>query len=103
MKKTLLILPIILAACAGTTGAGNGLSRFDIEPKNCEYLYTMNSTVTTYNESDAYDYIEKDIIAQNKTGDSYYIANANIIENDDAIFGLKNTFKFKVKVYNCTK
>ena len=102
MKKN-LILPILLTACAATTGAGNGLTRFESEPKNCEYLYTLDSSVTTYNESDAYDYIEKNILEQRKQGDSYYIANASTIENQGAIFGPKNTFKFKVKVYNCTK
>ena len=74
-----------------------------MEPKNCEYLYTLDSSATTYNISDAYDYLEKSILEQNKFGDSYYISNEDILKNAGAIFGPRETYKFKVKVYNCKK
>ena len=102
MKKV-LILSAMLAACVASTNGGNGLTRLETEPKNCEYLYALDSSVTSYNISDAYDYIEKTILEQNKFGDSYYIDKTNILENTGAIFGPKNTYKFKVKVYNCIK
>ena len=102
MKK-LLILSLLLTACAQATDAGNGLNRLDAEPKNCEYLCTIDSSATTYKLSGAYEYLEKSILEQKTLGDSYYIVDQNIVENPDAIFGPKNTFKFKVKVYNCEK
>ena len=103
MKKVILLTAVLLSACATTTDIGNGLVRLDAEPTNCEYLYTLDSTATTYKLSGAYDYLEKTILEQEKIGDSYYIVNQGIKENEDAIFGPKNTFKFKVKVYNCEK
>lgn len=104
MKKlTVLSSLVVLCACAVATDAGNGLTRLDAEPKNCEYLYTIDSSATTYKLTGAYEYLEKSILEQQKIGDSYYIVNQNIFENEDAIFGPRNTFKFKVKVYNCNK
>ena len=97
MKKIIPLMSLILlASCAGTNDAGNGLSRLDSEPNDCEFLYT-------YKLSGAYDYLEKTILDQRIIGDSYYVVNSNIVENPDAIFGPKNTFKFKVKVYKCDK
>ena len=104
MKKIMIVsVLLVLSACATATDAGNGLTRLQSEPKNCEYLYTIDSSVTTYKISDAYDYVEKSILDQKKIGDSYYVSNETTLENDGAIFGPKNTFKFKVKVYNCNK
>ena len=104
MKKVLIFTSVLaLAACAGTTDAGNGLTRLYSEPKNCEYLYTLDSSASTYNVADAYDYLEKSIIEQKGLGDSYYIANEDILENVGAFFGPRKTYKFKAKVYNCKK
>jgi hypothetical protein len=104
MKKTLIITSLLLlAGCAVATGAGNGITRLDSEPKNCEYLYTLDSSSATYNISDAYDYLEKTILEQKRVGDSYYISNQNTLENAGAIFGPKKTYKFKAKVYSCNK
>ena len=102
MKK-LLFLPLLLAACSQAADMGSGLNRLDAEPKDCGYLYTIDTTATTYKLSGAYDYLEKTILEQRMLGDSYYIVDKDIVENTDAVFGPKNTFKFKVKVYNCKK
>ncbi len=104
MKKYMTIISLIaLSACATTTDAGTGLVRLNNEPKNCEFLYTLDSNVTNYKLADAYEYLEKTILEQEKIGDSYYIVKQDVSEIPDAIFGPKNTFKFKVKVYNCQK
>ena len=104
MKKTLIVLSLCgLAACATSTNAGNGLTRLESEPKDCEYLYTLDSSATSYKLSGAYEYLEKTILEQEKLGDSYYIVKHDINEIPDAILGPKNTFKFKVKVYECQK
>ena len=103
MKKYLIMFLFGLSACATATDAGNGLARLDKEPKNCEYLYTIDSNATTYKLAGAYDYLEKSILEQNIIGDSYYIVDLKTTENQDAVFGPKNTFKFKAKVYNCYK
>ncbi len=104
MKKSIALISLIaLAGCATTTGAGNGLTRLESEPKNCEYLYTLNSSVSTYKINDAYDYVEKSILEQKSLGDSYYIAEQSVSKNAGAVFGPDKTFKFNVKVYNCNK
>lgn len=104
MKKTLIIaLGLVAGACTTTKDADNGLVRFDGEPKNCEYLYTIDSNATTYKIENAYEYLEKTILEQGPNGDAYYIETANISENPGAVFGPKNTYKFKAKVYNCKK
>ena len=104
MKKYISVISLIaLSSCATSTDAGNGLTRLTTEPKNCEYLYTLDSSATNYKLEGAYEYLEKTILEQEKIGDSYYIVKHDITEIPDAIFGPKNTFKFKVKVYNCQK
>ncbi len=104
MKKTLVIaLGLAAAACATTKDSDNGLVRFDGEPKNCEYLYTIDSSATTYQIENAYEYLEKTILEQGPNADAYYIETASISENPGAVFGPKNTYKFKAKVYSCKK
>lgn len=100
MKKAFCLL-FVLSACATMTDGGNGLNRLSQEPKNCEFLYTMNSNATVYDIDDAYEYLENNILEQEKQGDSYLIIKEEIVKNPSAIFGPKNTYKFKVKVYNC--
>ena len=105
MKKSIVLMSLIgLCACATTQNSGNGLTRLTEEPKNCEFLYNLDSSVTTYKLSGAYDYVEKSIL-ENKSliGDSYYIVNEDLIDNVGAIFGPEHTYKFKVKVYDCIK
>ena len=76
----------------------------DTKPKNCEFLYDLDSSVTTYKLTDAYDYIEKSILERNGLGDSYYIDQETISDNTNrALFAPEHIYKFKVKVYNCNK
>lgn len=102
MKKIVTCFVMLgLAACAAQTKIDNGLTRLEHEPMNCKFLYTLNTSATTYKIVDAYDYIEKSILEQEYYGDSYYITEENIADNVSAIFGPEHTYKFKVKVYNC--
>ena len=105
MKKNLILISVLgLCACAQTTNSGNGLIRLTEEPKNCEFLYTLDSSVSTYKLADAYDYVEKSILEQkNFIGDSYLVVNEDVVDNVGAIFGPEHTYKFKVKVYDCIK
>ena len=104
MKKIISFMSLIaLSACATATDEGLGLTRLTEEPTNCEFLYTMDLGATAYKSMGAYEYLEKTILEQELIGDSYYIVKQSIIENPDAVFGPKNTYKFKVKVYNCKK
>ena len=105
MKKTLLIaLGLVAAGCTFTRSSSDtGLVRFDGEPKHCEYLYTIDSSATTYKIENAYEYLEKTILEQGPNGDSYYVETANISENPGAVFGPSNTYQFKAKVYKCKK
>ena len=103
MKK-LLLLSLILGACATTTEEPiTGITRLTQEPKDCHYLYNVDTTMKSYNIKDAYEFLEKRIIEQDGLGDSYYISGEDILDNQDAVFGPKNTFKIKAKVYNCKK
>ena len=102
MKKSFCLL-VVLSACTTMTDAGNGLNRLKQEPKDCEFLYTINSSATTYDIDDAYEYLEQNILDQEKQGDSYMIIKEEKQANTSAIFGPKNTYKFKTKVYNCEK
>ena len=102
MKKIFLLsLIALVCGCAQSTKEGNGLTRLTYEPKNCEFLYTVDSSVSTYNLSDAYDFLEKRILEEKGFGDSYYISTEDAIKNAGAIFGPKNTYKLKAKVYKC--
>ena len=104
MKKTITLLSLVgLCACATTDKTPSGLTRLETEPKDCEFLYNLDSSVTTYKLSDAYEFIEKTILEQKSLGDSYYIANENVLDNVGAIFGPEHTYKFRIKVYNCNK
>ena len=105
MKKSMLLFAVLgLVACATTvTEESTGITRLTEEPKDCEYLYNLDTTMTSYKISDAYEFLEKRITEQDGFGDSYYISKEDILENTEAIFGPKNTFKLKAKVYNCKK
>lgn len=104
MKKVFMLgVLICLGACATAGKIDNGLTRLESEPKDCEYLYTLDSSVTTYKLSDAYDYVEKSILEQKSLGNSYYIVNESVLDNVGAIFAPEHTYKFKVKVYDCKK
>ena len=105
MKKTVALMSLLaLCACATTTNNENGLRVLSEEPKDCEFLYTLDSVSTTYKLEDAYAYIEKSILEnQMFFGDSYYIVDENVSDNAGAIFGPEHTYKFKVKVYKCNK
>ena len=102
MKK-LLLLSLGLCACATTPEPETGIIRLNQEPKNCEYLYNVDTTMTSYKVEDAYNFLEKRIIEQDGLGDTYYISKEDILDNKDAVFGPKHTFKIKAKVYNCKK
>jgi hypothetical protein len=104
MKKSICLISL-LALCACTTGqkTSNGLTRLEAEPKNCEFLYNLDSSATTYKLSDAYDYVEKSILENKSLGDSYYVVNESILDNVGAVFGPEHTYKFRIKVYNCNK
>ena len=104
MKKTILLCSAIaLCACATATDSGTGITRLKQEPKDCEYLYNVDTTMTSYSSADAYEFLEKRIIEQDGLGDSYYVSDEDILDNIDAVFGPKHTFKIKAKVYNCDK
>ena len=101
MKKILICSVFALTACAATTDTG--LIRLNEEPKDCEFLYTIETSFADYNMNNAYSFLEQKISEQRTIGDTYYIEKQDTFENMDAIFGPKNTYKFKTKVYNCKK
>lgn len=104
MKKTMFVLGLLaLAACAESGTKEPALVRLNAEPKNCEYLYMIDTNVSSYDIDDAYNFIEKRIVEENKLGDSYFIYTEDMVKNVGAILGPRNTYKIKAKVYNCKK
>jgi hypothetical protein len=105
MKKYMSLIVVSgLVACATTGNTGNGLTRLEVEPTNCEFLYNLNSSATVYKLPDAYDYLEKTILEQQQVGDSYYVEQEKTVDNKNRpLFGPEHTYKFKAKVYNCKK
>ena len=102
MKKLMLLcLVSLVCGCAESTKSGSGLIRLNSEPTNCEFLYTIDSSVATYNLSDAYEFLETRILEEKGFGDSYYVSMEDSVKNAGAIFGPKNTYKLKAKVYKC--
>ncbi len=100
MKKVLL-LTLLLASCAGNNIENKSFYVLENEPQNCEYLYTLNTTAKVYDMNEAKKYLESALNDQDKIGDSYLIVETQTLENPGAVFGPKNTYKFKVKVFNC--
>ena len=104
MKKIMFLMLVLpLAGCIKSEKPDNGLVRLDSIPQDCEFLYEIKSQFSGYSPEDAYDFVEKRIVEENGFGDSYYIASEDVIENEGAIFGPKNTYKLKAMVYNCKK
>ena len=104
MKKMCLVFAcLMVVACAKTVKEDNGLVRLNAKPDNCDFLYEIKSSFSGYSEEAAYDFVEKRIVEENAFGDSYYITEEDIVENEGAIFGPKNTYKLKAMVYDCKK
>lgn len=104
MKKIVISCAVLgLTACATTTN-NYGLTHLYAEPTNCEFLYNLDSSVTTYNLNDAYDYVEKTIVERGGLGNAYYIGQEDVIDNvNRAMFAPEHIYKLKAKVYNCKK
>jgi len=106
MKKLILFCSFIaLCGCSSTTSINNDftLTELTSESNNCEFLYTIKSKASVYNEEDAKEYLRDTIHSQDTFGDSYFITSKEITKNEDAIFGPKNTYSFKANVYKCLK
>ncbi len=102
MKKLMLLcLMGLVCGCAESTKEGTGLTRLTAEPTNCEFLYTIDSSVSSYKLADAYEFLETRILEEKGFGDSYYVSMEDSVKNPGAIFGPKNTYKLKAKVYKC--
>ncbi|MCQ2574480.1 MAG: hypothetical protein MJ156_00020 [Alphaproteobacteria bacterium] len=96
---------IFLFGCSQTVSTKEDFSLTELqkEPNNCEFLYKITSKSTVYSEEAAKKYLKETIHTQDTFGDSYFIVNKDIIHNDEAIFGPKNTYSFKANVYKCKK
>ena len=92
-----------MSACVATPYVKNSLVRLNTEPQNCEYLYSMTSKATTYKQEDAYAYVEQSIVDHDDNGNSYFVENEEVLQNNGGIFTPEHTYKFKVKVYKCNK
>ncbi|MCQ2562323.1 MAG: hypothetical protein MJ158_01750 [Alphaproteobacteria bacterium] len=101
MKKFIFLFLLCLSACTNTVKKDYGLTKLNTEPSNCEFLYTISSNASVYTEIAAYEYLEQAIVSQDKNVDSYFVIKQSLQENEDAIFGPKNTYKLQAKVYKC--
>ncbi len=79
------------------------LSRLETVPNTCFYLYKMDSSVSVYNEKDAFEYVEKSIVENERGGNAYKIEKQETEPIPGAVFGPKNKYIISVKVYDCSK
>ncbi len=104
MKKILCLGLLVLTGCGGYVSSESGsenIVRFNSQPKNCTYLYDMNTTVSVYDEADAYRYLENSIAKQSKPGNAYWVESMEKKQNPGIVFGPEKSFVFKAKVYDC--
>lgn len=109
MKKVgFLGLFLALTACVNTVGLVSGaenLVELKEEPTACKYLYEITSNTSVYNVSDAKRYLMNQIvemdIAKNIQSNAFFISETEIKENGEAVFGPRNNYMNKAKVYLC--
>lgn len=105
MKKLYTLLFLGLCSCMGAPNVDYSgvLSRLETVPNTCFYLYKMDSSVSVYNEKDAFEYVEKSIVENERGGNAYAIEKQEIESIPGAVFGPKNKYIISVKVYDCSK
>lgn len=106
MKKYIKLGLIVfaLAGCGGyvkNQGGSENLVRLDVEPVGCKMLYKMQTTASYYEISDAYRYLENNIVERATGANAYWVEKQSTVQNDWTMFGPERSFVFDVRVYNC--
>lgn len=107
MKKylSLLVVAIAVVGCGGYIKNENGsenIKQLTQEPKDCLFLYKMETTVSAYKQDDARRYLENSIASQSRPGNAYLITDKRTKENPGAVFGPDESFIYTAKVYECS-
>lgn len=104
MKKIFGLLLLCLSACTNTVKVDAGadsLVQLDTQPTNCMYLYKMDVDVSLYSHDDAVRYLKNRIVAQNKSGNYFWLERDDAVKNDWIIFGPEYKYIMTARVYDC--
>ncbi len=104
MKKLFALLLLCVSACTNTVEPLNGadaLVQLESQPKNCMYLYKIDVDASMYSRDDAIRYLKNRIVAQNKSGNHFWLERDNAIKNDGAVFGPEYKYMMTARVYDC--
>lgn len=106
MKKVLFAV-LFLAGCNSLIKNQNDsekLIKLDAEPKDCVYLYKIQSQAAVYSSEDAERYLENQIAEDNSVGgNAYFVTDQAKRPNRWIPFAPENTFVLSANVYNCSK
>lgn len=105
MKKFILLgLVGVLAACNNTVAPEKSeidLIQVKQEPKSCVYLYKIDADAAFYSHDDALQYLKNRIIAQEKTGNVFWLAKDEKEQNSWVMFGPEYKYNMTAHVYDC--
>ena len=108
MKKLLRFMPytlcFMLIACGGmirNEGGSEHLVQLDSEPIGCLFLYTLDVSVSVYDQEDARRFLENSIIDHQRVGNAYWIVSQRTRPNEWTLFGPERTFILTANVYDC--
>ena len=104
MKRIFGLLLLCVSACTNTVDVSDGadaLVQLDNAPKNCMYLYKIDVDASMYSHDDAIRYLKNRIVAQNKSGNHFWLERDAAIKNDGAIFGPEYKYMMTARVYDC--
>ena len=105
MKKIILsVLLLSVAACTNTVKVDDGadaLVQLNNKPNNCVYLYKLDAEASLYSHDDAIRYLKNRIVAQNKSGNAFWLERDETGQNSWVMFGPEHKYLMTARVYDC--
>lgn len=105
MKKIILCFGVVLlAACNHTVDVSeksSDLIQVASAPENCVFLYKINADASVYSHDDAIQYLKNRIVAQNKTGNVFWLEKDEKQQNSWVMFGPEYKYVMTARVYDC--
>ena len=98
------VLLLSVAACTNTVKVDDGadaLVQLNNKPNNCVYLYKLDAEASLYSHDDAIRYLKNRIVAQNKSGDAFWLERDETVQNSWVMFGPEHKYLMTARVYDC--